>query len=236
MSEENPICKILSIETPDMVYTGEGFEIDIRYINDGATGPTFIRMRDRLGNIYTNIDKEVHETGDGSSGFHQYQTMPKEHFIFQLEVGYGTAMNPIEITDTTMLFVINIEQPAPAPGRTTFNLSLVWPIVCAMPVIDMGFMPGQTLTKEAPVVSLLESAPVHKISFNVTGKGGVPDLNPQFTVDGEKWLPNCIYEIAGGQTIMFGITATLPVDMPAKGYQFRVGIIKREVLKHGTPS
>lgn len=230
MSEDNPICRILNVDIPDMVYTGEGFEIDVRYINDGGRGPTFVRTRDRLGNIWTRIDNPEHETGDGNLGFHTYATMPNEHYMFQLEVGYGTAIDPIEITDTMMIFITNIERPAPAPGETVFNLSLVWPIVCLMPVIDMGFMPGQTLTKESPIVSLMESAPVHRISFYVTGKGGVPDLNPQFTVDGVKWLPTHVYEIAGGQTIMFGITATMTPEIPPGGYQFKVGVIKREVL------
>lgn len=79
-------------------------------------------------------------------------------------------------------------------------------------------------------MSPIESAPVHVISFNVTGKGNVPELDPEFMVDGEKWIPSNTYEIAGGQTIIFGIMATMPMELPAKGYQFRVKAWIREVL------
>lgn len=142
MSEENPTCKILSVDVPYLAKTGEGIQIDVRYINEGPTGPTFVRTRDRLGNIWTSIDKPDHETGDGSPGFHTYATMPQEHYVFQLEVGYGTSMNPTEITDSKTLLILNAELPPPQEGETIINLNLVYPIISLTPIIDMNFSPG----------------------------------------------------------------------------------------------
>ena len=222
-------CEIVNISAPVSAKTGDGIQIDVRYINTGATGPTFIRTKDRLGNILTRIDTLYHETGDGSLGFYTYATMPEEHYIFQLEVGYGTALEPIEITDTAVLFILNTELPPLEPGETVINLNIVFPIVALTPIIDMNISPGQTITTDVLIVSLMESAPLQKISFAVTGQGGVPDLNPSFTVDGESWNRTATYDIVGGQTIIFSVTATLPTEFSAKAYKFTVTPIIREV-------
>lgn len=222
-------CEIVTVTAPISAVTGEGIQIDVRYINEGATGPTFIRTRDRLGNIWTRINKSNHETGDGSLGFFTSATMPNEHYVFLVEVGHGTALDPIEITDTAVLFILNSGLPPLEPGKTVINLNIVFPIVALTPIIDMSISPGQTITTEVPIVSLMECAPIHKISFAVTGEGGVPDLDPQFTVDGEEWNRTATYDIAGGQTIIFGITATLPTEFSAKSYKFTVTPYIREV-------
>ncbi len=230
MSEELA-CRILKVEAPKLAKTGDGFQIDVRYINDGKTADTFVRTLDRLGNVITRIDNSNHATGDGTLGFHIYGTMTKMHYLYLLEVGYGTCMNPIEITDSKMILVINTDASPLTPGEMVFNPSINWPIVCGIEYISMMGAPGQTITQEAPVISLMESAPVHKITFNVTGTGGVTDLNPQFTVDGITWKKYEAYDIAGNQTIMFGITVTMPIEVdPSNDYRFRVSVIKQEVL------
>ena len=222
-------CEIVTISAPVSAETGEGILIDVRYINVGSTGPTFIRTRDRLGNIWTRIDALHHETGDGSLGFFTSDTMPNEHYIFQVEVGYGTALDPIEITDTAVLFILNSGVSPLELGETVINLNVVFPIVALTPIIDLNICPGQTITTDILIVSLMESAPLQKISFAVTGQGGVPDLNPSFTVDGESWNRTATYDIVGGQMIIFSVTATLPIEFSAKAYKFTVTPIIREV-------
>ncbi len=228
MSE--PTCRILSVDIPALAKTGDGFQIDVRYINDGETADTFVRTLDRLGNICTRIDNPDHETGDGSLGFHTYATMPKVHYIFQLEVGYGTCMNPIEITDCRTILVTNTDLPPPNPGEMIFIPRIVWPIVCSMEYILMNGAPGQTITREGLISSKDSSAPVQKISLNIQTKDG-SELGPKFTVDGETHNNSKIYEIDGGQTIILAITATLPtVMLPDKDYRFRVIVEKLEIL------
>jgi len=216
-----------------MVYTGEGFEIDVRYTNDGPTAPSFIRTRDRMGNVLTRIDNPTHETGDGDLGFHLYATMPDEHFIEQLEVGYGTAMNPSEITDVMILFIINIKKPAPPPGMTIFRMEYEWPIILWSPLVVMGFLPGQTITKTTTIESLRTDAPIHKITLGIQSMYGdnIADVNPLFTVDGVKYKSGTVLEIAGGEALTFGITGTMTPDMPKKKYHFAVIMKKVEVLE-----
>ncbi|GAH14889.1 unnamed protein product, partial [marine sediment metagenome] len=42
-----------------------------------------------------------------------YGMAPKGHMIRQLEVGYGTWLNPIKITDSAMIIILDPACPAP---------------------------------------------------------------------------------------------------------------------------
>ena len=221
MSEETPTCRILPIDAPDMAKTGDSIRIDIRFINDGPTGPTFIRTRDRFGNIERYADTPEHETGDGSWGFTHRGTMPNSHYIYMVEVGHGIAVNPIEITDSKILFILNSEIPPLEDAEIVINLNVGYPVVALTPIIDMILSPGQTITKECLIVSPMESASVQRISFNADGKD-IEELSLVYTVNGEECNLSKIHEIASEQTITLGVSATLPVEMPTKAYQIRI--------------
>ena len=219
-------CRILKVEIPSFAKTSDGIQIDVKYINDGSTGPTFIRTLDRLGNICIRIDNPDHENGDGDLGFHTYATMPKTHYIFKLEVGYGTCINPLEVTDRRTILIINTDLPPPTPGEMIFVPRIVWPIVCDMEYISMDGAPGQTITREGEISSTDLSAPIQKIGINIQTKHG-SELNPKFAVDEEVHNNSKIYEIIGGQTITLAITATLPTEILSdKDYGFIVTVTK----------
>jgi len=137
-SFEGPICEIVTVDAPEISTTGEGIEVDLRYTNNGPTGPTFLRMRDRLGNIVNFIDVSSHETGDSTKGLHIYWRMPNDHLIYQIEVGTGTSYEPTNITDTKVFFVINENVPMPEPGTTIINLNIVYPVVALTPIVNVN--------------------------------------------------------------------------------------------------
>lgn len=220
------------IDAPEVVETGGDAAHDIRMVNNGPSGPTFLRLVDKLGNIVNKISTPNHETGDATIGFHSYHMMPKTHLILRIEVGIGTADDPVEVTDRDMLVILNIDLPAPDMNTVELQFELVYPVMMfPSAVVPIVGYPGQITYTSIFCKNLWEEAPTHKIQFNITIQGAIDteELKPSWTVDGVVHTNEAVYEIAGGQTIEIITTVTVPVEIPA-GSSIRIVPVKVEVV------
>jgi len=220
------------IDAPEVVETGGDAAHDIRIVNNGLTGPTFLRLVDRLGNVVNKISTPDHETGDATIGFHCYQMMPETHLILRIEVGIGTADDPIEVTDRDLLVILNPDLPALDMNAIELQFELIYPVMMfPSPVVPIVGYPGQITRTSVFCKSLWEEAPAYKIKFNISISGSISpdDLNPSWTVDGVKHTNNAIYEIAGGQSIEIVTTVTIPVVVPT-GSVIRITPVKVGVI------
>jgi len=218
-------------DIPEVVETGGNAAHDLRMVNNGPSGPTFLRLVDKLGNIVNKISTPNHETGDATVGFYNYQMMPDTHLILRIEVGIGTADDPVEVTDRDLLVILNSDLPAPDMNTIELQFNLTYPVMMfPSPVVPIVGYPGQVTETSVFCKNLWSEAPTHKIKFNITISGPVDtnELNPSWLVDGVEHSNNSIYEIAGGQSIEIVTIITIPEEVPA-GCMIRIVPVKVEV-------
>jgi len=218
-----PTCEVVTIDAPEFAITGEGIEVDLRYTNNGPTGPTFIRLRDRYGNIYSFIDYPNHESDDPTNGMHIYWAMPDEHLIYLVEVGTGSGSHPnANVTDTQMLVVLNENIQAPEPGTTIINITIVYPVIALSPIIDVSLLPGQTMNVTVRIVSLIATAPTQEIKYQIQTSADLNLIKTVWTHNGVLWVPTQTYEISGGDIHLLVLTITLPINTTTTNFTFRV--------------
>ena len=224
-------CKIIgNITAPISANTGESVEIDIRYTNLGQTGPTFIRLVSPIGNLYSYIDVSAHQTDDATKGLHMYLTMPDENVIYQVEVGNGTALNPIDVTDIDLLVILNPSCPTPDMGIVEIQFNTIYPILMYPWLIPLKGYPGQTTITTLYCKSIMDVAPTYDICYTISTNADLSvvsttweiDVNPDDDVDGVKWTPTYSYPLAGGQTHELELTLTIPLAEPEAEYNFWV--------------
>lgn len=219
-------CELVNITAPIFAVTGEGIEIDLRYTNLGQTGPTFIRMISPIGNLYSFIDITAHQTDDATKGLHMYLTMPEENVIYQIEVGNGTARNPIEVTDTDLLVIRNPSCQPPDMNTVEITVHTVYPIMMYPWLVPLKASPGQTTTTTLYCKSIESSAPTYDITYTISTNADLGSVSTTWTIDGETWVPSQSYPLAGGQTHELTLTMTIPLKEPDAKYTFWVTPIR----------
>jgi len=222
VANSTPTCELITVVAPASSVTGEGIEVDLRYTNNGPTGPTFLRMRDRMGNIYNFIDIPTHETGDQTKGIHIYWSMPNDHLIYQIEIGTGTSYEPIKIINSTILVILNENIPAPEPGPAVINLNIVYPVIALNPTIDVNICPGQSINISILIVSIIDTAPTQLIKYHAQTNADPNIVTISWLHNDEPWIPSKSYEISGGETNTLILMVKLPIDVSETDYTFRV--------------
>jgi len=228
------LCEIVSITAPTFAETGEGIEIDIRYTNLGQTGPTFIRLITPIGNLNNFVDVAEHQTGDESMGLHMYLTMPAENVIYQVEVGNGTAKDPISVTSIDLLVVLNPSCSPPDMNTVEVKFKTIYPIMMFPWLVLVGGYPGQTTTTTLYCKSIMEEAPTYDISYCISTNADLGfvsttweiDTDPTDEIEGVTWAPSQSYPLAGGERHELTLTLTIPSDGSEAEYNFWVSPVR----------
>lgn len=223
-------CEIVNVTAPIFADTGEGIEIDLRYTNLGETGPTFIRLISPIGNLYSFIDVNAHQTEDATKGLYMYLTMPGENVVYQIEVGKGTARSPVEVTDTDLLVILNPSCPPPDMNTVEIQFETIYPIMMFPWVVLLGGYPGQTVAATLYCKSIMENATTYDISYSISTNADLGlvstewtiDTNTEDDVDGVTWVPSQSWSLSGGQIHELELTLIIPVDGPMMDYNFWV--------------
>ena len=226
---EPTFCEIVNVAAPIYANTGEGIEIDLRYTNLGQTGPTFIRMISPIGNLYSYIDADAHQTNDATKGLYMYLTMPEENVIYQIEVGKGTARNPMEVTDTDLLVILNPSCPTPDMNTVEVQFESIYPIMMYPWLVLVGSYPGQNMTATLYCKSIIPTAPTYDITYSISTNADLSFVSADWTVDGETWTASQAYPLAGGQTHELEVTLVIPLDDPDAEYTFWVYPIRTDI-------
>ena len=222
-------CEIVNVTAPIYADTGEGIEIDLRYTNLGQTGPTFIRLVTPIGNLYSFIDVAAHQTDDATKGLYMYLSMPNENVILQIEVGNGTARNPMEVTDTDLLVILNPSCETPDMNTVEVQFETIYPIMMYPWLVLVGSYPGQNMTATLYCKSILPSAPTYDISYSISTNADLSYVSATWTIDGDTWIPSQAYPLAGGQTHELKVTLTTSLEDPDAEYTFWVYPIRADI-------
>ena len=103
----NPFSKITKLEHPPTMPLDGELQIGLEYDNIGEPGPTFYRARTPgTWDFKLMADIPIHKPGELVTAY-VYHAVPKGHLILQVEVGHGTWLNPIKITDTKMIIILH---------------------------------------------------------------------------------------------------------------------------------
>lgn len=223
MSEEKPICEITKLAYPNTMPIDGDLQIGIEYSNIGALGPTFYRARKPgTWDFKLMTDTQNHVPGDLHGG-HAYHMVPKGHLILQVEVGHGTWLNPIKITDTQMIIILHPEYPPPDPDDTQVIIDLATPPT--MWAVSQRFWaaPGSTIMASW-VYDNREGEHTWKLKYARTMDKIDPNVVPlDWVVNGKHWqTPEELFEVAPGETHVIEVKASIPDDYEPKYVGFAV--------------
>ncbi len=123
------IAKIVEVIAPESAATDELIMIGARSHNEGDTGDIFVRFVDRdTGEMIPVVVSHNVEYCLSPGGAGQI-AMPPKNWNLRLEVGEGYPTNPISITDTQNLIILNPEYPPPKPSIIKTLAVTLGPIV-----------------------------------------------------------------------------------------------------------
>jgi hypothetical protein len=105
------IAKIVEIIAPESAATGELILIGGRAHNEGDTGDIYIRFIDRDTGEMIPIAVSPNVEYCSSPGAAGQKAMPPKSWNLRMEVGEGWPTNPINITDTRDITILNPEYP-----------------------------------------------------------------------------------------------------------------------------
>jgi len=132
------IAKIVEVIAPESAVTGETVIIGARNHNEGDTGNIYIRFVDRdtgeMIPVFITHNHEYCKTEGGSGGI----GMPPKTWNLRCEVGEGYPTDPISITDSRDLTILNPEYPSEYVVMTDSNP------VKGIPVTIDGVLVGGT--------------------------------------------------------------------------------------------
>lgn len=220
MSEENPICTITKLEYPDTMPVDGGLQVTLEYENTGAVGPTFYRAR-KPGTFDFKLmyDTENHVPGDLKSAT-GYIMVPEGHLIYQVEVGHGTWLNPIKITDTKMIIILHPEYPPPDPSDTTIRVDLVTPPKL-WPVVQRFWAEAGSTIIGAWVYDNRAGEFPWTFKYQPGSSVDPSVVSLAYTVNGEPLGPaSTVYTIGPGEAQVFEVTAKIPEDYTSKFVTF----------------
>lgn len=228
MSEGKPICKITALDYTAEIPEDRATQITMVYENFGIAGPTFYRMRKPGTWDFTMMgDTKNHVPGE-PSGSHAYYAAPQGHLILQLEVGYGTWLNPIEITDSAMIIILDPACPAPDVDDTKIVVDILHPPKF-WPVVQRFYIEPGAVISTAWVNDNRNGEQAWKMQFQRTQDG--PPVSMEWTVDKKPWTDrNTVFEIAPGETQLIELKATIPKNYEATELAFMVYPANRQLV------
>lgn len=228
MSEENPICTITVLDHPEEIPEDRAIQITIVYENFGITGPTFYRVRKPGTFDFTMMgDTENHVSGE-PSGSHTYYAAPKGHLILQLEVGHGTWLNPIEITDSAMIIILDPACPAPDVDDTKIVVDIVHPPKF-WPVVQRFYIEPGAVISTAWINDNRHGEHTWKMQLQRALDG--PPVQMDWTVDNIPWTDrNTVFEIAPRERQVIELKATIPKSYDARELAFMVYPVNRKLV------
>jgi len=228
MSEENPICGITALDYTEEIPEDRGVQVTIVYENFGAAGPTFFRTRTPGSWDFKMAgDIEKHATGEPHGG-HGYLTAPEGHLIFQVEVGYGTWLNPIKITDAATIVMIDPTCAPPEEDETEVIVYITRPPAFWSAAQTFWAEPG-TVISAAWVNDNRDGEHGWRMNFQRTLSVG--SLEWSWAVDGEPWTDkNERFEIGPRETQVIEMKATIPKNFKTSEISFMTYPVNRELV------
>ncbi|HUW44783.1 MAG TPA: hypothetical protein VMW50_03215 [Dehalococcoidia bacterium] len=230
MSEENPICRITKLEHPYTMPIDGDLQIGIEYNNTSVEGPTFYRTRKPgTWDFKMMADIPSHSPGELHGG-HTYYAVPKGHLILQVEVGHGTWLNPIKITDTKMIIILHPDYPAPDPSDTKVIVDIVTPPKMWPVTQRFWAEPGSTIMA-AWIYDNREGEHAWRVKYSRTTSVDIGVVPLDWVVNGAPFGSSSeVYEIAPGETHVIEVKASTPADYEPKLINFRVIPVNPELV------
>lgn len=132
------IAKIVEVIAPESAVTGELIMIGARSHNEGDTGDIYVRFIDRnTGEMIPVVVSHNVEYCSSPRGAGQI-AMPPKTWNLRLEVGEGYPTDPVSITDSRNLTILNPEVPPPEPLSL---LPIIGGILTGVLLIAYGLSP-----------------------------------------------------------------------------------------------
>ena len=134
------IAKITEVIVPESAVTGESIMIGAVSHNEGDTGDVYVRFVDRdTGEMIPivvshNVEYCTNAGGAGQIG------MPAKSWNLRCEVGEGYPTDPISITDSRDLTILNPE--APPPTLVELLLPAISSAIAGTLAVMWGLSPG----------------------------------------------------------------------------------------------
>ena len=222
MSEENPICTITKLEYPDTMPIDGDLQITIEYNNIGVAGSTFYRTRKPgTWDFKMMADVPSHITGEPHGG-HTYYAVPEGHLIQQVEVGHGTWLNPIKITDTKMIIILHPDYPSPDPSDTQIIVDVVTPPAMWPVTQRLWATPGSTIMASW-VYDNREGEHTWEVKYSRATSVDPSVVPLDWVMNSAPFgSPSEVYEIGPGETHVIEVKASIPVDYEPKLITFTV--------------
>ena len=219
MSEPN--CTITKLEYPEEM-PPEFLQIALEYINTGVAGPTFYRMRKPgTWDFKMMTDCPNHVPGELVTATVNHN-IPEGHMILQVEVGHGTWLSPIKITDTKMIIILNPNYPPPDPSDTQIIVDIVTPPTM-WPVTKRFWATPGSVIMASWIYDNREGEHAWTVKYHRGSSVDPSIVRLDWVVNGVPYISGSeVFEIAPEETHVIEVKAKIPANYEPKFVTFTV--------------